>query len=242
MREDQDRRAKSHFVPAFGRTKQGAVRGPRDSSRRKKPRNLCLRGCTPLAPDTAAARSFRDRAVFPVAAGQRFGPGHGQRPCGSSVRHPCLTLARRRMRRRAATLCSNMRALDPACAVPLLGGGDGALSPNPPSMAGSGGEPGRHSPVTQDIGCAHGLRFSAPTTIPAIPIAPRSRGAPRRTLWRAGRSTGDSDRASMPPRAKARPTASTPPATCRCHPPAAARGTGDSAGRGPRCRPTRKGR
>jgi hypothetical protein len=29
-----------------------------------------------------------------------------------------------------------MRALHPARAVPLLGGGDGALSPNPPSMAG----------------------------------------------------------------------------------------------------------
>jgi hypothetical protein len=58
-----------------------------------------------------------------------------------------------------------MRALDPARAVPLLGGGDGAGSLNPPSMAGrlrdSAGGSRRGSKVCQRTKTCGDLRFDA---------------------------------------------------------------------------------
>ena len=77
----------------------------------------------PLALGTAAARR---------ASAQ----GPGLHPCGPPVRHPAspspfVAAAQAGPARTRTSLCSNKRALDPACAVPRLGGGDGALVTQP---------------------------------------------------------------------------------------------------------------
>ena len=92
---------KTPFRPACGRPEQGVGSPTPETRPGGHSRETSAFGAAPpLAPRTAAARSFRDRAVFLVAAAQA-GPA-----------------------RTRTSLCSNMRALDPARAVPLLGGGE----------------------------------------------------------------------------------------------------------------------